>query len=189
VSAPSRYPDPACRDPEDRFRLYEVVGSSHVPTRGVKSAAEIFPLLSDASSPDDHLSQFPSAMVYFAALHNLIEWVTKGTPPPAAEPIITDEQGEIIRDEHGNALGGVRLSYVEVPFARLIANSPGGGMFRRMIGQQIPFSGDTLVALYPTHEAYVTRVRDCLDALVGERWIFEDDAAELLAEAESAPIP
>jgi hypothetical protein len=186
---PLGYRRPNSDDPDDRFRLYEVVGSSHVPTRGAKSAAEIFPLLADASDPDDQLSQFPSAMVYFAALHNLVEWVTKGVRPPAAEPITTDGNGEIVRDDRGNALGGVRLTYVQVPFSRFIARSPGGDMFRGMIGQQVPFSREVLAALYPTHEGYVTQVRDCLDTLVRDRWIFEDDAAELLAEAESAPIP
>jgi hypothetical protein len=176
-------------DPGDRFRLYEFVGVSHVPTRGVKSAAEIFPLLADASHPNDQLSQFPSAMFYFAALHNLIEWVTKAIPAPRAEGIDVDANAEITRDEHGNARGGVRLSYIDVPFATFIARSSGGDMYRGMIGQQIPFSKDKLATLYPTHDDYVTKVQRCLRSLEDDRWLFAQDAAELLAEAEAAPIP
>lgn len=176
-------------DPGDRFRLYEFVGVSHVPTRGVASAAEIFPLLADASRPDDQLSQFPSSMFYFAALHNLIEWVTKGIPAPTAAPIEVDADGRIVRDEHGNARGGVRLSYIDVPFATFIARSSGGDMYRGMIGQQIPFSKEKLASLYPTHEEYVSRVRACLRSLEDDRWIFPQDAAELLAEADAADIP
>lgn len=176
-------------EPDDRFRLYEFVGVSHVPTRGVKSAVEIFPLLADASHPDDQLSQFPSAMFYFAALHNLIEWVTKGIPAPRSEPIEIDAEGQIVRDEHGNARGGVRLSYIDVPFATFIARSSGGDMYRGMIGQQIPFPKDKLKALYPTHDDYVTKVRRCLESLESDRWLFPKDAAELLAEAEAADIP
>jgi hypothetical protein len=176
-------------DPGDRFRLYEFVGVSHVPTRGVKSAAEIFPLLADASDPNDQLSQFPSAMFYFAALHNLIEWVTKAIPAPRAEGIDVDANAEITRDEHGNARGGVRLSYIDVPFATFIARSSGGDMYRGMIGQQIPISKDKLATLYPTHDDYVTKVQRCLRSLEDDRWLFAQDAAELLAEAEAAPIP
>ena len=45
-------------------------------------------------------------MPYMAAMHNLIEWVTKGTAPPKADRIETDANGEIVRDEYGNARGG-----------------------------------------------------------------------------------
>ena len=186
---PLGYRRPNSDDPDDRFRLYEFVGVSHVPTRGVSTAAQIFPLLADASNPDDQLSQFPSAMFYFAALHNLIEWVTKGIAAPRSALIEVDADGHIVRDEHGNARGGVRLSYIDVPFATFIARSPGGDMYRGMIGQQIPFSRETLAALYPSHEEYVAKVRQCLQSLTDDRWIFPQDAAELLAEAEAAAIP
>jgi hypothetical protein len=176
-------------DPGDPFRLYELVGVSHVPTRGVASAADIFPLLADASGADDQLSQFPSSMLYFAALHNLIEWVTKGIPAPRAERIQTDPNGEIVRDARGNALGGVRLSYIDVPFATYIARSPGTDMFRGMIGQQVPFSKEQLASLYPTHEDYASKVKACIESLVRERWLFAEDADELVAEAEMAAIP
>jgi hypothetical protein len=175
--------------PDDRFRLFEIVAASHVPTRGVSSAAEIFPLLADADPASGELSQFPAAMPYMAAMRNLIEWVTKGIEPPKADRIETDASGEIVRDEYGNARGGVRLSYVDVPFATYIASSSGETMFQRMIGLQIPFSKEQLSALYPTHDDYVAKVKASVDALVRDRWIFPEHGDEILAEAEAADIP
>jgi hypothetical protein len=186
---PLGYRRPDGDDPDDRYRLYEIVAASHVPTRGHESAAEIFPLLADADPASGELSQFPAAMPYMAAIHNLIEWVTEGVAPPRAARIETDARGEIVRDEYGNACGGVRLSYVDVPFATYIASTPGETMFQRMIGLQVPFSKEQLATLYPTHDDYVAKVKASVDGLVRDRWIFPADGDEILAEAEAAAIP
>jgi len=186
---PLGYRRPDSDESDDRYRLYEIVAASHVPTRGVKSAADIFPLLAHASSADDQLSQFPSAMLYFAAMDNLIQWVTRGIAPPRSERIQTGANGEIVRDEHGNACGGVRSSYVDVPFAAYVASSQGDDPFRRMIGLQVPFSNQKLATLYPSHDDYVAKVKTCLESMVRERWIFPEQAEEVLAEAQAASIP
>ena len=186
---PLGYRRPDSDTSDDRYRLYEIVAASHVPTRGYKSAAEIFPLLADADPANGELSQFPAAMPYMAALRNLIEWATEGIVPPKADRIETDANGEIVRDEFGNARGGVRLSYVDVPVATYIASTPGDTMFQRMIGLQVPFSKEQLAALYPTHDDYVAKVKQSVETLVRERWIFPEDGAEILAEAETAAIP
>jgi hypothetical protein len=186
---PLGYRRPDGDEPNDRYRLYEIVAASHVPTRGYASAAEIFPLLADADPASGELSQFPAAMPYMAAVHNLIEWVTTGIAPPRADPIETDTAGEIVRDEYGNARGGVRLSYVDVPFATYIASTAGETMFQRMIGLQVPLSKEQLAALYPTHDDYVAKVKASVENLVRDRWIFPSDGDEILREAEAAAIP
>ena len=45
---PTGYRRPDADEPDDRYRFFEIVAASHVPTRGYESAAEIFPLLADA---------------------------------------------------------------------------------------------------------------------------------------------
>ncbi len=175
--------------PDDRYRLYEVVAASHVPTRGYETAADIFPTLADADPESGQLSQFPAAMPYMAAVHNLIEWVTKGTPPPKADRIETDANGEIVRDEYGNARGGVRLSYVDVPCVTYIASSVGDTMFTRMIGVEVPLAKEQLAALYPTHDDYVAKVKNSVETSVRDRWIFPAHGEEIMAEAESASVP
>jgi hypothetical protein len=175
--------------PDDFYRLYELTAVSHVPTRGVKDPEQIFPLLADAASPDDVLSQIPSTFLYVAALDNLIRWVVDGTPAPRAPHIETDADGVIVRDEHGNARGGVRLSQLDVPIATYLARKPGAEAFAGMIGYEVPFSREKLSALYGTHERYVELVGESLDRLVAERWIFPEDADDLRTEAALADIP
>jgi Alpha/beta hydrolase domain len=96
---------------------------------------------------------------------------------------------EIVRDEHGNAWCGIRLSYIEVPLATYVARSPEGDMWRGMIGQQIPFPEKKLSRLYPTHDAYVTMVKESVESLRRDRWLFPQDADELIADAALAPCP
>ena len=124
-----------------------------------------------------------------AAMHNLIEWVTMETAPPKADRIETDTNGEIVRDEYGNARGGVRLSYVDVPCVTYIASSPGDTMFPRMIGVEVPLAKEQLAAPYPTHDDYVAKVKASVERLVRDRWIFPEDGDEIVAEAESASVP
>jgi hypothetical protein len=186
---PLGYRRPDADEPNDRYRLYEIVAASHVPTRGYDSPGDIFPTLVDIDAGDNRLSQFPAAMPYMTAVSNLIEWVTKGTPPPKAARIETDANGEIVRDEFGNARGGVRLSYVDVPFATYIASTSGDTMFQRMIGYEIPFSKERLAALYPSHDDYVAKVRASVEQSVRDRWISPEDGKEIVAEAEAAAIP
>jgi hypothetical protein len=186
---PLGYRRPDSDAPDDRYRLYEIVAASHVPTRGYASPGEIFPTLVDIDAGDNHLSQFPAAMPYMTAVANLIEWVTQGTPPPKANRIETDAKGEIVRDQFGNARGGVRLSYVDVPFATYIASTSGDTMFQRMIGYEVPFSKERLAALYPTHDEYVEKVKASVEQSVRDRWIAPEQGEEIVAEAEAAAIP
>jgi hypothetical protein len=68
---------------------------------------------------------------------------------------IAGEPAAIQTDSLGNALGGLRLPEVEVPTARYSFN----GKPTDFSGRKEPFSPEKLKALYPTHEAYVDKVR------------------------------
>jgi hypothetical protein len=47
--------------------------------------------------------------------------------PPCGSTIQTiGLSDEIVRDEHGNALGGVRSLYTDVPLSRIVAATPKG---------------------------------------------------------------
>jgi hypothetical protein len=186
---PLGYRRPDADEPNDRYRLYEITAASHVPTRGYDSPGDIFPTLVDIDAGDNHLSQFPAAMPYMTAVDNLVAWVTEGTPPPRAARIETDADGQIVRDEFGNARGGLRLSYLDVPFATYIASSPGDTMFSRMIGFEVPFPKEQLADLYPTHDDYVAKVKASVERLVRDRFILPEHGDEILAEAEAAAIP
>lgn len=87
------------------------------------------------------------------------------------------------RDEHGNARGGVRLAALEVPVATYHGEFHDGAG-----GYTTAFDGRTLAELYPTHDAYVTRMRVATDAAVAGGFMLGADAEEWMRRVAAAPI-
>src|SRR3546814_9293284 len=54
-----------------------------------------------------------------AALRALDRWVRTGEAPPIAERLQVSDSGALVLDAHGNARGGVRSPWVDVPTAQL----------------------------------------------------------------------
>jgi hypothetical protein len=175
--------------PNDRYREYEFPAASHVPTRGISDPKVIFATLDNVMKAGEHLSQFPTAPFYRATLVNLIDWVTKGVSPPKALPIEMSE-GEIVRDQFGNAKGGVRTPYVDLPMVRYIASAPtddNSNMARRMIGLQEPIATQQLRSLYKSPADYLRRFNHEVDRLVAQRWLLQEDGAQLKLEQTKLP--
>ncbi len=173
----------------DRFREYEFPAGSHVPTRGVSDPKQIFATLNNVVNPGEQLSQFPTAPFYGAALVNLIDWVTRGIAPPKAAPI-QQENGEIARDEFGNAKGGVRTPYVDLPTVRYTASAPttdDSNLVRRMIGLQQPLTPTVLHQQYKSRDDYLKRFDQEMDRLVAQRWLSRQDGDKLKAEEAKSP--
>jgi hypothetical protein len=122
------------------------------------------------------------------AFHNLQLWVRKGIKPPRSLGIVIDPKNEIKRDANGNAIGGVRMPYIEVPIATYTGYLTAGGM-GGVTGAKKPFAQETIKTLYPDHGTYVAKFSAATDKLLVGRWISEGDAAAMKAAADKAPIP
>jgi hypothetical protein len=88
-----------------------------------------------AASPCDRppYSHVPFYQVMNAAFDHLQKWVKDGTLPPTAPPIETSSVGPpavVVRDDRGNALGGIRLSQHAVPMAVNTGQNSGSGFCR-----------------------------------------------------------
>jgi acyl-coenzyme A thioesterase PaaI-like protein len=128
------------------------------------------------------------------AFGNLVHWIDQGVPPPRAPRIQLEPDGKTVkRDANGNAVGGVRSVFVDVPTASITPTSlaPGGIVKNpcAYVGYQLDFSPARLQALYPTHARYVAEVRNDTNRLVRERFLLRDDARDLVATAEQAKVP
>lgn len=169
--------------PDDRYRHYQIPGAAHVSTRGATDPKTVFPTLAGTIGPKDQLSQFPLNPIYEMATRHLVEWVMKGTVPPKA-PRIEVKDGAIVRDEHGNAKGGVRSPYVDMPTVRYIASRPATrtNFSASLIGLQEPLSVEQLRAHYKTREAYLAHFNQGIDKMIGARWIDASDGIKLKAE-------
>lgn len=167
----------------DRYRSYQIAGSSHLPTRGLRDATGI-PQLGVALEPGERLTQFPSAPFYRAALLRLVDWITTGVVPPHAPPIEMSDS-EIVTDEVGNAKGGLRSPYVDVATVRYVP----ARYVRNLIGVELPLTKETLQQLYGSRAKYLMRFDRAIDEAVKGGWILPDDGMRLKAEeAQTAPL-
>jgi len=135
-------------------------------------------------------SHVPFYHVMDAAFDHLVRWVKDGTAPPAAPKIQTSEDGPpavVVRDAHGNGLGGIRLSELAVPTGLNSGQNSGPG-FCRLFGSHYDFDAATLASLYPTHGAYVSAVRKAVEQNLTGGFILKADADATVAEAERSAI-
>jgi hypothetical protein len=171
--------------PNDRYRVYEVAGAGHNNLR--------LPPLYEASVDADEavgcvyeVSRFPMYQFFDSTLARLDAWAARGVTPPPSVRIALGADGAQQLDGHGNQVGGVRSTYLDVPTARYFANSPkpgGGGRSCLLDGAEEPFPAATLTALYGDHRGYVDKVDLRANALVREGWILPADARVLRREA------
>jgi len=108
-------------------------------------------------------------------------------------------------DADGNELAGVRSVLLEVPLGTYTGWNPTlRGFFKGQIqalgGGYIPFaktkaqrltSGDPRLSLeerYFTHDVYVARVKEAAKRRVAERFLLQDDADRLVAEADQSNV-
>jgi hypothetical protein len=145
---------------------------------------------------DARETSFPIQYVLDSAFTDLDRWAQTGQAPPASPPLQTTggARPTVKLDSYGNALGGVRLPYVSVPTATWTGASNRGvgalkDVFCALRGTVAPFSHQRLVSIYPTHEAYVARVRADVDQLVGERFLTAQDGQRIVDEADTSFVP
>jgi len=174
------------REDGKNYRLYEIPGAGHITSRGRQDDDPYF----DACA-ERPLSQFPMNHLYSNLLHRMIRWVDEGIAPPHAERIEYLEDGKTIaRDDHGNTLGGVRSTYLDVPTAAynvVSTKKPDHASARtrcEMVAHAIPFSKEKLIRLYSTKDDYIRQVTERIDGLVNDGWYLEADADEIKREAE-----
>ncbi len=182
--------------PGDRYRRYEIPGSSHVdtaafpwlPAPAIMKVIGVDPLWPETRVcvPREDLSDFPVHYYVSGAMANLDVWVRKGVSPPRAERIrVTgaDTPNPLIeRDQNGNALGGLRNAYVDVPLAAYNQLGPCGNN-----GYKVPFSWEKLDAIYGNYKSYARKFGVAVDRDVEQRWVPAAYAARMKAGVTAMP--
>jgi hypothetical protein len=130
--------------------------------------------------------------VQHAALRQLHRWLIDGTPAPHQPRVqhVVEPRPAIVRDQFGNALGGVRLPDLEAPTHEHRGLAFGAG-YPPPFGASQPFTADELRALYPSREAFLQRWTDAVDRLVATGALRPEDAGAMKdrAEAEATRLP
>jgi len=185
----------------DRFCLWEVAGTAHADsyTGGLgfrdtgdgRAEARLLDVASAGGGPlgcTEPINAGPQYAVLNAALFHLDRWVRDGTLPPRA-PRLDLEPGlpaTIRRDEHGNALGGIRTPLVDAPNATLRGDGNAGGPLCRLFGRTIAFDAATMASLYADHDDYVAKFRAATDRAVKAGFLLAPEAENLTAAAEQS---
>ncbi len=189
--------------PGDRYRLYEVAGGSHADgwfypfqpsVADLKKIGSNYPYIAtwpfhNQCEPEMLLMMTPiNTYVLDTAFASLTRWIRDGVAPPRAARIeienVGTPQARVVRDEFGNAVGGVRTPYLDVPIATYHTTSV-GDTFCPEIGHKEPFDWARLNRLHGTPKNYVSKVSQSVGRLVQERWLTESDGRKITAEAAS----
>jgi hypothetical protein len=180
-----RFRRPDSDEPGKRYRLYEVAGMAHANSRETPTYVP-----NPCTLP---VSDFPWGAMVAMGLNHLVEWVDRGVVPPHASPIEFDNNSandgsRLALDENGNARGGVRNTYVDVPVAQY--GVPNAANFNCSIaGWRIAYDEQTLRDLYKNHGAYISKVNRRLMELVREGWMLPEYAEDVRADAHAISIP
>lgn len=189
---------PDAFSPKGGIVTYEVAGASHrrhdipglTPDRITRPPAE--DLIKAGVTPPKTPAADDNDLVWTpiirGAFHNLELWARQGVRPPQAPGIEIGADFEVKRDRFGNALGGIRMPYIEAPVATHTGYTSTGGM-GGIEGTKKLFSPATLKQLYPDHGAYVAKFSNATDRLLNGRWISAADAAAMKKDANSANVP
>lgn len=189
----SRRPDADSRD--DRYRLYEIPGSAHAYSYTASFAPSPEDLAkagftySYYNCTDPGLStDFPVHYLFNAAQAQLDRWAWYGTAPPRADRIQVDATGRTVTDRFGNALGGVRTPWLDVPVATYYPTSSPATTCG-LQGHRLPFDPTRLKLVYPDHGAYVRPFLAETERLVGQGWLTRPDADAIVNVAANSSVP
>jgi hypothetical protein len=175
----------------DQFRRWEVAGAAHSGWNGRVYRAPL--QLRDLGAVPEYncarppFSRVPLHHVTAAAYDHLTRWAKGGAPPPIADHLVFNPDGTKARDELGLALGGIRLSQVDVPIA-LNTGDNGGESFCILFGTHIPFSDATHEELYKNHGRYVSAVTTVDRRNLRDGFIVRADAKENHEEAVHSDV-
>src|SRR5262249_55021733 len=111
-------------------------------------------------------------------------------PIELGDPASTDP---IARDQYGNAKGGIRLPEVEAPTATIDGRrndvaTPGGLNFCFLFGHTLAFDQAKLASLYPSHQAFVDRFTNAVNALERDGYLLKPEADQAREAAKTSRI-
>ncbi|KAJ5278837.1 hypothetical protein N7478_004209 [Penicillium angulare] len=177
------------RPDSDGFRLYEIAGMAHRESR-YASAIDL-KRWSVANLKGAKWSTFANSFIYHAVFESMFTWVSRDMAPPASSYIeVIGETDEIRRDDHGNAMGGVRTLHTDAPLSRLVAATPkgrpnwywGSANIVPTAGSEWTFSEDKLRSIYGSDLSYRLQAGTAVASQVQSGFLLPVDAEVLRRE-------
>jgi len=181
------------QDDTESVVTWEVAGAAHADASTLvygRASGSVWLPDADADPTRDcgPINDGPQAPVMRATLAALDAWIVDGTYPPTA-PDIEARDGELVRDEVGNVIGGIRTPPVDAPVAALSGDNSGESVFCSLFGGSTPLTEQQLADLYTDHDDYVAQVTASAEAAVEAGFLLPADRDVYVAEAEAAAVP
>jgi len=196
----------SARQPDsDHLRVWEVAGTAHgdlyvLSVSAIDSGSAPIETLAKAFAPTNNVMgmTLPQPInaapqhhyVMQAALASLNRWVVSKVAPPHGQRLNVSMSGapQLVLDGNGNATGGIRSPWVDVPTSRLSGLVAGLGQMPRglpdLLGTTDPFHADVLAKLYPGGKPeYLEKFTASLKSAIGAGFILPADEAEIKALA------
>ena len=193
----------ARQDDTDKIRLWEMAGTAHADlyvgitgigdtgsdpsVANVVEVANLYPGILECPLP---INSGPQHFIAKAAIHQLDKWVRTGVGPTVADRLdIAGDPPAFVLDALGNAKGGIRTPYVDVPIAKLSGlGQPTVPIITSLFGTTKLFDRATLSKLYPDHRFYVKAVDNSTDAAVHAGFLMPEDGELIKAAAAASDI-
>lgn len=176
----------------DKEREWEIAGTSHSSYAGFVGRLDVaerdfseLPSMPTCDQPP--YSRIPTDKVYRAAYQHMVAWIRDGKAPPIA-PIIDRADGDLARDERGNATGGIQMAEHAAALALNTGANGGEARFCRLYGAHIPFSDETISELYPNQDAYVAKIKSAVENNVNNGFILKADGEKTIAAAQARSL-
>ncbi len=165
----------------ETLRVWEVAGTPHGVTKNTSAAPD------SRGRVANRLSYQP---VLDGALRSLQRWLTEGMPAAHQPRITFHPEGihEIMLDEFGNALGGVRLPELEAPTAKYQGAAFGSG-HGALFGAALPFGDVQLQELYASRVDYQAKWDAAVERLVADGVIRPEGAEAMRLSGASVSLP
>ena len=195
---PARQPD------HDRLRTWEVAGTAHADTyvmgaspidSGAASAEDMAKALAPTRKllgltlPGEINAAPQHHYVMMAALSALNRWITTGAAPPSGPRLAVEgaKPAKLALDSVGNAAGGVRSPWMDVPTCKLSGLATAGGRMGALFGSTGPLDMGALARLYPGGRGdYLTKFQAALASAVEAGFILPGDRNEIQALAAAS---
>jgi hypothetical protein len=144
------------------------------------------------------VTDFPAGAYTALALNYLIEWIANGKTPPHAPPIEVDRNpagdgSHLALDAFGNAKGGIRNIWVDVPVATHGVFGKGKTQAQdrlcQLAGTEVPLPEASLRKLYANKSDYTQRANRRLDELIAQGWFLPEYAESIRKDIQATEIP
>lgn len=181
-----------CDEPGRLCRVWEMAGSTHDNKRGLVDYYAHDKEIPARGYPPQYMGQhnhpndFPYEFTMNAAWDHLFRWIETGIAPRVAPRFSMNAKGTQVVDALGNAVGGVRSAFVDLPTRRYIpwSDELRNGKISRstLFGHEELFSAAFVREMYGSLANYEAKVREATERHILNGFVLAEEAEDLIAE-------